>query len=282
MPTNEELIAEERPVATYAQPLSRLQVSWGSILAGAVTLLAVSLIVWAFCLAIILSATSASVGSVKGALVAGLVTSIVTTLIGAFVGGAVAGYLPGNPRRPIAMAHGFLAWAVACLLSAFMLVSLASGAVRGAAQTITATTSAAVQSAGSAVGGAAGGSMGLSQKAVGLLEELGYPADEARDMVSSARGDVQQLLRGQGPQAARAQAGAQQAAAQARGALDTAIDWFAGWMWAWWGTWLVSAGLAMVGAALMAKRARRIPEREREIGSEPIHVTTLRPARTVP
>jgi hypothetical protein len=73
MPVPEEIIAEERPVATYAQPLSRLQVSWGSILAGALAMLAVSLILWALCLAVTLSATSASVGSVKGAITAGLV-----------------------------------------------------------------------------------------------------------------------------------------------------------------------------------------------------------------
>jgi hypothetical protein len=282
MPTNEEIIAEERPVATYAQPLSRLQVSWGSILAGAVSLLAVSLIVWAVCLAITLSATSASVSSVKGAIVAALVTSIVSTLLGAFVGGAVAGYLPGNPRRPIAVAHGFFAWAVACLLSAFVQVSIVAGTTRAAAQAIASTTSAAVQSVGTAVGGAAGSPMGLSQKAVGLLGELGYSPEEATAMVSSVRGDLQQLLRGRGPQARRVETGAQQAAAQAQGALDTTINWAAGYVWIWWATWVAAAGLAMAGAALAAKRTTRIPERERERGSEPLHVTTLRPARTMP
>src|SRR4051812_249031 len=113
----EEVVREDATIATYAQPLSRLQVSWGSILAGAVTVLAVSLILWAFALAIILTATSASVGSVKGSLIAALICGIVTTLIGSFVGGAVAGYLPGNPRRSITVAHAFLAWAIAFLMS---------------------------------------------------------------------------------------------------------------------------------------------------------------------
>ena len=40
------------------------------------------------------------------------------------------------------------------------------------------------------------------------------------------------------------------------------------------------AGLAMVGASLVVDRTRRIPERERASGSEPLQVTTLRPART--
>jgi hypothetical protein len=282
MVTNEDIIAEQRPVATYAQPLSRLQVSWGSILAGAISLLAVSLIVWALCLAIIFSATHASVGSVRGALIAAFVTSIVTTLIGAFVGGVVAGYLPGNPRRLISVAHGFMAWAVAFVLSAFIHVSFVSSVTRTATQVLTATTSAAVQSAGAAVGGAAGGALGLDLKARSLLETLGYSPTEATSMVESARGDLQNVLRGQGPQARQVQAGAQQAAAQMRGALDTIFDWIAGYMWAWWATWLVAAGLAMGGATLVLERTRRVPERERASGSEPLQVTTLRPARTMP
>jgi hypothetical protein len=282
MPTHEELIAEQRPVATYAQPLSRLQVSWGSILAGAVSMVAASLIVWALCLAIILSATSASVGDVKGALIAGFVTSIITTLIGAFIGGMVAGYLPGNPRRVVSVAHGLIAWAVAFIFSGLLHLSVLSGVTRTAAQALTATTSAAVQSAGSAVGGAAGGAGTLDQKARGLLETLGYAPAEAAAMVESARTDLQQILRGEGPPARQVQAGAQQVAARAKGALDTVIRWTAGYVWLWWATWLVAGGLAAAGASAVIKRARRIPERERAGGSEPLQVTTLRPARTTP
>ncbi len=282
MYTNEEIIAEERPVATYAQPLSRLQVSWGSILAGTVSLLAVSLVVWALCLAIILSVTSATVGAAKGAVIAGIVTSVVSTLIGAFVGGMVAGYLPGNPRRAISVAHGFIAWSVAFLLSASMHLSLFAGAASGTTQVLAGATSAAVQSAGSAVGAAAGNPATLQQRAIGLLETLGYTPAEATAMVSSARNDAQQILRGEGPRAQQAQAGAQQAAAQAQGALDTAINWAAGYLWVWWATWMVAGGLAMAGASIVVKRTLRIPERERANGTEPLHVTTLRPARTVP
>ncbi len=285
MPTHEELIAQERPVATYAQPLSRLQVSWGSILAGSVSLLAVSGIIWSLCMAIILSATSATVGSVKGAIIAGYVTAIVTTLIGAFVAGMVAGYLPGNPRRIVSVAHGFVAWAVAFVLSALLHLTLLGGVARTTAEAVASTTSAAVQSAGAAVGGAAGapgGTAGLEQKATSLLETLGYSPAEAQSMVASTRNDLQQILRGEGPKAQQVQAGAQQAATQVRGALDTMINWTAGYVWLWWATWTVAGALAMAGAALVVKRTRRIPEREHETGSEPLHVTTLRPARTTP
>jgi MFS family permease len=291
MPLPEELIAEERPVATYAQPLSRLQVSWGSILAGALSLLAVSLIVWALTLAIILTATHASIASVKGALIAAWICGIVTTLIGAVVGGMVAGYLPGNPRRSIAVLHGFLAWTVAFALSAFIHGSIIAGAARTVTNAAVTTASAAVQTAGAAVGGAAGaagaaasGPMTLQQKAVNVLESLGYPPAQAASMVANAQREVQGMLRGT-PSApvTQAQAGAQQAVTQAttqaKGALDNMLSLAAVYAWLWWGTWLVAGGLAMAGAAAVVKRTKRVPERERAFGAEPLHITTLRPAR---
>jgi hypothetical protein len=281
MQAAEECIAEDRPVATYAQPLSRLQVSWGSVLAGALAFIAVSFIVWAFALAIILSSTNATVASVKGSLVAGWVTAILTTLLGAFVGGMVAGYLPGNPRRAVATLHAFLAWCAAFLVSIFIHGAILSGATRTVAQAVTATTSAAVQGAGSAVGGAAGSPAALDQRAQSLLQELGYTPAESAAMVSSARGSVQNILRGQGPETTQVQQGAQQAAVQARGALETLINWAAGYTWLWFATWLISAALAVAGATSVLKRTRRVAEREREIGIGPLHVTTLRPARTV-
>jgi hypothetical protein len=196
----------------------------------------------------------------------------------------VAGYLPGNPRRIVSMAHAFVAWAVAFVLSAFLHVAVLGSAVRTTAEVVASTTSAAVQSAGAAVGGAAGataGPAGLEQKATGLLEMLGYSPAEARTMVAGARDDVQQILRGQGPKAQQVQTSAQQVAMQARGALDTMLSWLAGYVWLWWATWTLAGVLAMAGAAAVVERTRRIPERERATGSDPLHVTTLRPTRTV-
>jgi hypothetical protein len=278
----DEVIAEERPVATYAQPLSRLQVSWGSILAGAVALGAVSLIVWALALAIIVTSMSASVNALKGAIIAGWVCAIATTLIGAFVGGMVAGYLPGNPRRLVTVTHGFLAWAVAFLVSAVLHGAMIEGVVRGTAATAAATATAAVQTAGSAVGGAAGSPATLDQKATGLLEALGYPPAEAAGMVASARGNVQQILRGEGPASQQVKQGAAQAGERVRGALDTLLGYFALYAWLWWGTWVVACGLSMLGALMVVGRTRKVPELERARGSEPLHVATLRPVRTTP
>ena len=140
---------------------------------------------------------------------------------------------------------------------------------------------------GAVAGGVAGGQMTLDQKAQNLLVSLGYTPAEAASMVESARAEVQQMLRGEGapPAAQQAQTGAQQAAtqavAQAKGGLDTMLGAAALYTWLWWGTWFVSGGLAMAGAAAVMKRTRRVPERERASGIEPLHATTLRPARTV-
>src|SRR6476659_5474188 len=96
------------PGHTYAEPLAGLRVSWGSILAGAVAALAVSLLLWSLALAIILSVTHAT--ALRETLVAMGICSVVTTLVGALAGGWLAGYLPGNPNRLIASVHAFLAW----------------------------------------------------------------------------------------------------------------------------------------------------------------------------
>ena len=130
---------DEHDGATYAEPLAGLRVSWGSILAGALAFLAISLILLAFAAAITLTATNATVASIKGTLLALWICGMATTLIGAFFGGWLAGYLPGNKNRAIGAIHGFLAWAVAFVV---MTVS-GGGLVRGLTQATQATSDAA-------------------------------------------------------------------------------------------------------------------------------------------
>lgn len=261
------VVVEDARIGTYAEPLSRLQVSWGAILAGAVTMLAVSLLLWALLLAIILSVTNPTIAAVKGSLVAAWVTSIVTTLIGAFVGGAVAGYLPGNPRRVITVTHGFLAWALAFIVAFAAQTAIVGGAARTVTDAVVSTTSAAVQGAGSAVGAAAGAPVPIDLRMVSLLESLGYSRAEATQMVTSARGDLQDVLRGR-----TGQEQAQRAGEQARGALDTMFRWSATYLWLWFATWVVAGGLSIVGASMVVERVKRVPERERAIAREPSHV----------
>jgi hypothetical protein len=259
----DERIVEDIRVGTYAQPLSRLQVSWGAILAGVVTTLAVSLLLWVFALAIVFSATTPSVASLKGSVAAAWITGIVTTLIGGLAGGAVAGYLPGNPRRLITITHGFLAWALAFLVAAAAQASLVGGAVSSLSSAVVSTTSAAVQSAGSAVGGAAGAPIPIDQRPTGLLESIGYSRAESTQMVGSARADLQDVLRGRAGQAQ-----AQRAGEQVRGGLDTLFTWTALYMWIWFATWVLTGALSMLGASMIVSRVRKVPERESGLGRE--------------
>lgn len=255
----DERIVEDIRVGTgtYAQPLSRLQVSWGAILAGAVTMLAVSLLLWALALAIVFSATTPTVASLKGSVAAAWITGIVTTLIGGFAGGAVAGYLPGNPRRLITVAHGFLAWALAFILAVVAQTMLMSGVVSTLSGAVVSTTSAAVQSAGSAVGGAAGDPVPIDLRMTGLLESIGYSRAESTQMVSSARSDLQDVLRGR-----TGQLQAERAGEQVRGGLDTLFTWAALYMWVWFATWVLTGALSVLGAVMVLNRVRRVPERE--------------------
>jgi hypothetical protein len=263
----EERIVEETHIETYPQPLSRLQVSWGAILAGAVTMLAVSLLLWAVSLAVVFSVTTPTVASLKGSVVAAWITAIVTTLIGGFVGGLVAGYLPGNPRRIITVTHAFLAWALAFLVAFTAQTTTVRGVASTATDAIVSTTSAAVQGAGSAVGGAAGAPVPVDIRMVTLLESLGYSRSEASQMVNSARADLQQILRGQAGQDQAARAGE-----QVRGGLDTLFGWAATYLWLWFGTWVATGALAILGAAMIVNRVRRVPERERAIVLDRRHV----------
>jgi hypothetical protein len=143
---------------TYAEPLSGLRVSWGSVLAGAVTTLAVSLILWALAVAIISLATHPDVGSLRGSAVALWVCAMGTTLIGAFVGGWFAGYLPGNPRSTIGAAHGFLAWAVALIITFAFQFTMVRGAAVAATNAIA--QSGMLQEAPGGPGGAPGANPG--------------------------------------------------------------------------------------------------------------------------
>jgi hypothetical protein len=246
------------PFVGYAQPLSRLQVSWGAVLAGAVTTLAVSTILWLLALAIVLTATHMTFDSFAGSAIALWIVAIATTLIGAFIGGMVAGYLPGNARRSVTITHGFLSWCVAFLVAAVFQIAMVGAITRTTSNALITTTGAAMQTAGGAVGGQAT----LSQKATNVLQSLGYPPAEANRMVRNAQADIQRSLHG-GTTAG--------AATQARSVGNTIVDALALYTWLWWGTWFVSAFLSVLGAAIVVARVRHVPEHEREVEYEYEH-----------
>jgi hypothetical protein len=252
----------------YAEPLAGLRVSWGSILAGTVGLIAISTILWALAAAITLTATSATFSSLTGTMIALWICAMVTTLIGAFVGGWVAGYLPGNGNRFLGGMHGGLAWALA-----FILVSSAGfGVVGGVTRTVTSaavsTAGATAQMAGSAVGGAVGGEMKFDTAAVNLLESLGYTPREATSAVASAKADIQRELHKGG-------VSAQGAGETGLSIANHLVNWTAGLTWAWFGTWLLAGILSVVGGMSASRQVyRRVPV----LREEPtIHIPPLTP-----
>lgn len=139
---------------TYAEPLSGLRISWGSVLAGTVAMLAVSLILWALALALVSLATHPTGASMKGSVVALWICAIATTLIGAIVGGFLAGYLPGNALRGIGAAHAFIAWSVAFLLTFAFQLFVMRGLVNTAAAALAETFAVAPGAGGMAAPGA--------------------------------------------------------------------------------------------------------------------------------
>jgi hypothetical protein len=244
----DEVDEDELLARTYAEPLAGLRVSWGSILAGALGIVAVSLILWALAAAITLTATSASVGSVVRSMIALGICAIVTTLIGSLVGGWLAGYLPGNRSALIGGLHGVLACALAFVLTSAAAFGVAGGIARTTTEVTTSAATATAQAAGATVGGIAGGEMALDRKAQNLLESLGYSPSESASMVREGKESIQRQLRG---------GGGAPAMPSARGAIGSVIDCAAGLTWSWFGTWLVSGALALVGGIIGAKRLRR-------------------------
>jgi hypothetical protein len=237
---------------TYAEPLSGLKVSWGSILAGAVAMLAVTLMLWALALAIVLTATNANIGSVRSSLIALAISGLVATLVGAVLGGALAGYLPGNPRRVIAITHSFLAWAVAFVVASALQWAIVGGAIRATTGALASTTGAALQTTGAAVGGVASGQARLDVQAQNMLQSLGYAPSEARAMVQSGQQHLQDILRGRSAPPGKGVSGA-----EVRGALDEIIEAGAKISWTWWITWALACGLALVGGTIASRRLLR-------------------------
>jgi hypothetical protein len=102
---------------TSAEPSYRSRVSWGAVMAGTVTILAVTVILWALALAIVSLVLRPIPVSLERGAVALWICAMVATLVGAYVGGMVAGGWSRFAGRTGAMAHGFVAWGLALLVS---------------------------------------------------------------------------------------------------------------------------------------------------------------------
>jgi hypothetical protein len=254
---------------TYAEPLAGLRVSWGAVLAGALTCVGVALLLWSLALAITLTATSGSPESLRNDFMVLWITGMATTLIGAVVGGGLGGYLPGNPRRLIGGVHGFLAWAVA-----FVAVSATEGVALGHMMDRESQDIAAME------GGRTGhlAASGLNRPDIAsLLRPLGYtPAEIARVEADLDTMTPQAQTLPGAPESRRMATGtAAMGAGTTVGSDRAAREWSAGLAWSWFGTWAVAALLSTLAGARVTDRLTRPGS------SKPPPVVSIEVERTV-
>ncbi len=148
------------PSTTLQESSARSGVSWGAIFAGAAAAAALSLILVLLGFGLGFSAVSpwANSGvSAKGLGISTIVWLAFTQIVAAGLGGYIAGRLRvkwanmhGDEVDFRDTAHGFLAWAVATLITATLVVSSVSSVVGGGVQASASVVSGAVQAAGSA------------------------------------------------------------------------------------------------------------------------------------
>jgi hypothetical protein len=141
-------------------------VSWGAIFAGAAAAAALSLILVLLGFGLGFSAVSpwANEGvSAKGLGISTIVWLAATQIVASGLGGYIAGrlrvkwaYMHGDEVYFRDTAHGFLAWCVATLVTATLVVgsvsSIVSGGVQAGASVVGGAASAATQAAGTAIG----------------------------------------------------------------------------------------------------------------------------------
>ncbi|HYN38983.1 MAG TPA: hypothetical protein VES39_07015 [Rhodospirillales bacterium] len=158
-------------------PLFARRVSWGAVLAGVITALALQLVLSTLGVAIGASTIDPGQDGSPAASTLGMGAGIwwvISALLSVFAGGWVAGRLAGVPVRTDGLLHGFVAWALTTLLL-FYLVTTALGSLVGGAFNV--------------VGSA------LNTAARGGAEVAG---DRGSAVLGNIEGQIRQMLEGTG------------------------------------------------------------------------------------
>lgn len=113
----------------YEHPVAGMCMSWSSAIAGTVAMLAVPLLLTVLAFAIVLLATTPA--SIPASAVAMAICASCLRLVGALAGGFVAAYLAGSMRRPTAVAHALLSWALALIVSSLIVAVVMRGVALG-------------------------------------------------------------------------------------------------------------------------------------------------------
>lgn len=169
----------------------RKRISWGSIIAGVITVLSIS---------ILLSILGSSIGlymldpqssdPASGIGTTMSIWSVVSLLISLAAGGFVAGKLAGTDG----MIHGFLVWSVTLIIGVIMVVSLAVSAVKMTMNVLGSVTSVAgnvISGVGSAVGS---GISEISDQVGDIFGDIDFDNKDQNEV----RQDIRQALRRSG------------------------------------------------------------------------------------
>jgi len=170
----------------------RRRISWGSIIGGVMTVLAVSLL---------LSILGSSVGlimfdPVSSDPMSGIGTTMgIWTVISLLISLAAGGFVAGKLAGADGIIHGFLVWATTLIVAVILMVSLAAGAVKMTANILGSVTSAA----GSVLSGVGSvvesGVSGISDNVGDLFSDIDLNSEEGKNEV---RQDVREALRKSG------------------------------------------------------------------------------------
>jgi hypothetical protein len=161
-------ITNTQPDAAWVRPILKLH--WGPIIGGSFVALGVWILLYAFGLAVGLTAIDAS--DPDSARTAGMITgiwSVIVPLIALFIGGLVAARTAGAIDRIGGVIHGAVLWALT-LVAGALVVSLVLSSLIGGATSV----------AGKAAEGVAGGMSSASQSAQPgeVAQKLGIDSQE--------------------------------------------------------------------------------------------------------
>jgi hypothetical protein len=148
------------------------RISWGAIFAGAVSALGLWMLLYAFGLAVGLTALDPNnPGSLRSSGIFTGVWGLVAPLVALFIGGFVAARGAGIFRRAEGAIHGMVMWGLATVIGSFLVISAAAAVIRGVASV----SQAAVRAGGAAIGDASE----PGPHAGGAAETPGVDVDDA-------------------------------------------------------------------------------------------------------
>lgn len=172
------------------------RVSWGSIIAGVVTVMAMSLLLTLLGTSLGLSLLSPeSEDMINGADKAVLIWSVISIVLSLTCGGFVAGRLAGADGT----IHGFLSWATSLLVASVLGFAAAGGILHMAGSAVGAAASAAgsaVSGLGSAAGKATGATADIGQNIadrLGLNTQLMSPQTDRQMLDALRKSNIKEL-----------------------------------------------------------------------------------------